>query len=562
MAEATLRGAPPRDRFAAGAPSIDLTESAARRVAWPIVLAITLAVVVRAILVFSHDFPLNDGALFLLMTQELWENGLRLPATTSYNGAQIPFAYSPLAFYTAAVLHGVFGVSLVEIFRFLPFVMATLVVGAFALLARELLPRRVSVVAAVFTFAVLPRSYLWLIMGGGLTRSFGFLFAVLSLHQLYRAYTRREQKYVITTTLLCSLTVLSHLGTAPFVAFSAILFFLFFGRHRFGIVASLTIAIGTLALTAPWWATVALTHGFEPFLAASDTGGTIFTQGQRTQVLRKLAYFGLGTAEPLFPLIGALAIFGSVVMIGKRQYLLTAWWLTIILLDVRAGATYSSIPVAMLAGVAITDFVIPSLSPPHLTNGARRRWTVATVLAIFLGYGVASALVRAPHLGAEGRFLTSLTEEDRATMRWVAQNTPRASRFVIVVGGAAGGWWADRIAEWFPVIAQRTSVATVQGTEWLPDSAFARQERRYDSVQGCAVWDARCLEQWERDAGLRYTHVYIPRSYPAECCAPLVAALRADRRYALVHEDRAAWIFARRAGPVPATSGALPYVDP
>ena len=535
-----------------------------RKGIWPIVAAIALGIVVRGILVFTRDFPLNDGALFLLMTQELGENGYRLPATTSYNGAQIPFAYSPLAFYVTAALHDLTGVSLVDLLRVVPFVATSLTLVVFVLLARELLPHRTAVIAAVFTIAVLPRSYLWLIMGGGLTRSFGFLFALGTLHQLYCAYTRREWRYVAGASVLASLTVLSHLGTAPFVAFSGALFLVMFGRHRFGLQASVMVAVATVVLTSPWWGTIALTHGFEPFLAASDTGGTIFSQGQRSQVLRKLAYFGLGTAEPLFPLIGALAIFGSFALIGRRQYLLPAWWLTIILLDVRAGATYSSIPVAMLAGFAITDVVMPALSPREEVglDGRRRHILTATVLTIFLGYGVASALVRAPHLGAEGRFLTSLTADDRRTMEWVGRTTPRASRFVIVVGGAAGGWWADRIAEWFPVVARRTSVATVQGTEWLPDGEFAAQERRYDSVQGCAVWNVRCLEKWERETGLRYTHVYIPRTLASECCAPLVAALRADRRYALIHEQPAAYIFARRAGPVPATSGSLPYVDP
>ncbi len=49
------------------------------------------------------DFPLNDGGLFATMIQDLVNNRLLLPASTTYNGLDIPFAYPPLAFYVAAL---------------------------------------------------------------------------------------------------------------------------------------------------------------------------------------------------------------------------------------------------------------------------------------------------------------------------------------------------------------------------------------------------------------------------------------------------------------------------
>ena len=67
-------------------------------------LAFVIAIAIRAVLVLSRSFPLNDGALFLLMTEEISAHGFHLPASTAYNAANIPFAYSPLGFYLAAVL--------------------------------------------------------------------------------------------------------------------------------------------------------------------------------------------------------------------------------------------------------------------------------------------------------------------------------------------------------------------------------------------------------------------------------------------------------------------------
>src|SRR5688500_7978018 len=526
-------------------------------------VAILLATSIRAFLVLSRDFPLNDGALFYLMSQELGANGFSLPATTAYNGAGIPFAYSPLGFYLAAALHAVLGVELAELFRFLPLLFGSLCVVAFALIGRELIPSRPTLVAALCTFAVLPRSFLWLIMGGGLTRSLGFFFAILALWQIHRAYTRQTWRHVAWATVCSALTVLSHLGTAPFVAFSAGLMFLFFGRQRFGVYASLAIGIGTAALTAPWWGSVAATHGFAPFIAADATGGTVFGTHTRSESLTKLAYFGLGTAEPLFPIIGALAIIGVMATITRRGAFLPLWWLATTLLDTPAGATYASITVALLAGIALTQVIVPIVARPPswiasvpravtgngwdvLTSAPRHRQVaVGVVLTVFLGYGIASAVLRRPSLNAEGRFLTSLTADDRAAMSWVARSTSPDSRFVIVVGGAAGGWWADRVGEWFPVLANRVSVATVQGTEWLREGTFEQRERQHNELQGCAIWSADCVEGWARTHGIAYSHIYIPKTLAFPCCAPLEAALRNDAGLGVVFDGPGATIYER-----------------
>ncbi|HEX5071801.1 MAG TPA: hypothetical protein VFW03_01275 [Gemmatimonadaceae bacterium] len=535
--------------------------------AWPAIAtgaAALLAVFVRAFLVMSRNFPLNDGALFYLMAQEIGDHGFRLPVATAYNAANIPFAYSPLGFYLAAFLHVAGGVDLLGLFRALPLVFSCLCVLAFYLLAGDLAPTRSTRIAALVTFAVLPRSFLWLIMGGGLTRSMGFFFAMLTLWQLLRVYRRPGWRHVALATAFASLTVLSHLGTAPFVAFSAVLMLLSFGRTWRSVRASLAIGVGTVVLTSPWWVSVAATHGFAPFLAAGATGGTIFGT-HRGEALTKLAFFGLGTAEPLFPLIGALAILGAFATLTRRGAFLPLWWLTIILLDTRAGATYASIPVALLAGLAITEVIVPIIARPPLWGGVAsaiaqgggwetvvraprpRQWAVAVTLFVLVGYGIASSVVRRPSLGAEGRYLTSLTTDDRAAMAWVVRHTPPTSRFVIVVGGAAGGWWADRVGEWFPVLARRVSVATVQGTEWLPAGTFESREREYDSLQGCAVWGGACLEQWAQASGHSYTHVYIPKTLAFPCCGPLDSALRHDPMYRLLFDGPGATIYEVRA---------------
>src|SRR5690349_23108814 len=101
----------------------ELPSRAARVMALPMTataaagLAIVLAVVVRTWLVLSRDFPLNDGALFYIMSKEVGDHAFRLPAMTTYNAANIPFAYSPLGFYLTALLHTITGASLMDLLR-------------------------------------------------------------------------------------------------------------------------------------------------------------------------------------------------------------------------------------------------------------------------------------------------------------------------------------------------------------------------------------------------------------------------------------------------------------
>jgi hypothetical protein len=126
-------------------------------------------------------------------------------------------------------------------------------------------------------------------------------------------------------------------------------------------------------------------------------------------------------------------------------------------------------------------------------------------------------------------------------MRWVAANTPRTST-VAVLNGAPLWFGLDAATEWFPVLAQRPSVATPQGYEWLPGGQFLRRGTLYDSLHVCLKADVTCLERWTAKSGSGFTHVYL---VGRGCCAPLRASLLASPHYALVHDDAGGTIFAR-----------------
>ena len=526
--------------------------------------AVLLGFVVRAAHVLAADFPLNDGGLFYAMVRDLQNAGYRLPDVTTYNRAGIPFSYAPLGFYVAAFLDDLTPLDLFAVFRFLPLVASGLSVAAFFLLARAMLSSRLAVVVAVFAFALIPRSFVWMLMGGGLTRSLGLLFALLALHQVYLLYTRREGRFILSAALFAGLTVLSHLETASFLAYSIVIFFLAYGRHRHGLVSSAAVALGTLAFTAPWWAAVLAEHGLAPFLAAGATGGTIFTGGLvRSDIVWSLVRFGASN-EPLFPLIGTLALLGVLACLAARSYLLPAWWVTIILLDWRAFKTFTTVPIALLAGIGVVSILAPFMTrlPGQLAAGSQalrrlnddrpaRPWpdhalralTLPLLLIFFLCYATFSALATGSAVGGEVPFLVSLSRDERAAMQWVAYNTPPRSRFLILTGS---GWPTDKTSEWFPVLASRQSVATVQGYEWLPNGAFDRQIDVYDQAQGCALRASVCIGAWSKEWGIPFTHLYVPKTPAGQCCTTLLFSVGDDPAYDLVYDGPGATIYTRR----------------
>jgi len=526
-----------------------------------LVLAVLLGVLLRMAHVVPHDFPLNDGGLFAAMAEDIRAAGFHLPAVSSYNGERIPFGYSPLGFYLVAILVELTGLTSVELLRWVPLAATVLTVPAFALLARRMIGDGAALVAAVAAFSLLPRSFTWLLMGGGLTRSLGFLFTILGLHQGMLLFTSGGRpRHAAGVAVCAALVAMSHLGTLPFFAFSYALLLLSYGRNRPVLIASAAAAIGAVLLASPWWVTVFAQHGLEPFRAAQATGGSAFSDPEtRARVLNALARFGLGTTgEPFFPVILVLAIAGGVRQLPSGSLLLPFWWIGTLLLDQRAGATYAALPVSLLAGIGAAHVLSPLLRYPRL----RQAGAVAVI-----AYCAVAAMVTDPERGGEGRLLTPLPADQRAALRWVARATQRDAAFLVVPDRA---WQADRLAEWFPVLAERQSVATVQGSEWLPGHEFQERVEEYDSLRQCTRAAPNCLERWEERTGRRFTHLIVPRNQPFPCCSGLLSGLSGHPEWQLLYQGSGAWIYERtglrsagtRARGAPLRSSAAPRGGP
>ncbi|MCC6382012.1 MAG: hypothetical protein IT304_05850 [Dehalococcoidia bacterium] len=524
--------------------------------------AVLLGVGVRAYHVLRWDFPLNDGGLFYQMARDLQDNGYRLPPDTTYNGANIPFGYPPLGMYVAAAVADATPFGLLTLFRILPLLATAATVGAFALLARRLVPSRAALLAATLAFAFVPRSFDWLLMGGGVTRSFGLLFALLALHEGHRMFTERRVRFAASTALLSALTVLSHLETGWFLACSMALLFLCFGRSRRAMLLAAVAGVAVVALTAPWWATVLAHDGLDTFRDANASGGSAFSDpGVRGYVFVSLGRF-VSTSEPWFPLIGTLGLLGALASLVTRRLFLPAWWALTIVLDPRAFPTFTTVPVAVLAGVGIVEVIVPALQrlrsavPAPSGNGAHDigrpaapailRAPAGWALAFFFVYSFTGSLVTKPGLATENDQLRPVSRAERDLMAWIRVNTAPDSRFLIL---PRSSWETDREGEWFPVLADRVSVATVQGFEWTP--LFNDQVDTYYRAFECGFRTVTCLDDWRVDTGRDFTHIWVPRERGLQCCSTLLAALRRDSRFATLYDGPGGTVFVRTEGPQP-----------
>ncbi|MBI1795049.1 MAG: hypothetical protein HYR70_12805 [Chloroflexi bacterium] len=482
--------------------------------------------------------PINDGGMFYVMIEDLKANRFLLPAFTSYNYLNIPFAYPPLAFYVGG-LTSLLGISTLNIIRWVPPFISTLSILAFYWMASLMLDSRSKAALAVFAYALIPRSFSWYVMGGGLSRSFGVLFLLLVSAAAWALFTKPALKYVFLTALFGAGAVLSHPETGLHAAAACALIWLFKGRTARGLRDAAFVALGVVLLTSPWWGTVIIQHGFAPFQSALSTGG----HGGFSW----LAWITFDFAEERFvTLLTVFGLIGFAVQSIRREWFLQVWMLVPFIVEPRSAAAIAIFPMAILAGIGLSDFVIPNIAA--LAAGSRndaQDWAVllsqSGAARIVMGFVLFIALI-----GALTYDLTlanyAVPADSRIAMQWVKLNAPADSKFLILTGRPDP--FSDPSAEWFPVFAERTSQNTIQGREWLLGKNFLPFRDDLENLQNCLNATPVCLDDWASARETDFNFVYIEKS--KQIPALLLMQLRRDSKYVLVYENNGAAIFERK----------------
>lgn len=515
-------------------------------------MILILAFVLGAWLRFSPTViageVINDGGMFYNMAQDLRNHHYVLPQTISYNDLDIPFAYPPLPFYLSALLSDLFRLPLKELFRWLPAIVSTLSILAFYVLARDMLKSSAPAVLGTMAFALMPRAYTWFVMGGGVSRALGQLFLLLVAWATYQAFTRKQARYLLWTMLFGALVTLSHPGQFLHAIVLCAFLWLFLDWKAFW--RALLVALGVALLTAPWWLTVTGRHGIEPFLAASQTGG--FSGMLWLPLL--LPTFAEEQFLTIFTIFGLLGLAAQLI---RRQYLLPLLLLIPFVVDPRSASSVAIFSLAMLAGIGLNDLVVPAVAalaacaigqtlpppgkdwPEFFSSQRPVRW--------LLGYFVFIALLGA-YAYNQPLARTVLPESGKEAMTWVRENTPPDSDFLLITG--IDDPFADPLQEWFPVLAGRVSVATIQGREWSLGGDFLAFHDSVRDLQRCLNADPVCVEQAAVEMGLSYDYLYLQKTpvvngqAAPDNPALLAHLVRVSPNYELVYESADVVIFA------------------
>ncbi len=559
-----------------------------------LILALVLGAVARFNIV-QPDFPFNDGAMFLQMTEELKAANYALPWFTRYNFLDIPYAYPPFGFYLAALLSDVLPVTPLELVRLLPVIFNLLTIPAVYLLGRNFFKSRSAAAFGALVFAVNASSYEWFIMGGGLTRASGYLFAILAVDQVYKMYTRRKPRYIVTATLLSALSILSHAQMGQFALVGAAVAFVFFGLNGVGLRYSIAVVAGVAALVAPWFLTVLSRHGLEPFRNAVSVASPGLDSLDVPYSTRMDLYLGLGTPTGLvgpaslytnfIPIIGLLKLVFDwppmpalpqalrarvrwlLRLIFHPRMFLPVWWTVNLVAASRGAPARAGVFVGLAAAVAVFEVLWPALRT--VISAQRRRdqplrfsrWQALRVGAfIVLSAVLSAAVITSPRnftqVPVAYRFY-SVDAADRAAMQWVADYTLPTCRFALV---GIGKWWGrDAVDEWFPYLTGRQSLITVQGSEWLADPSQDDMEFRRALADRCVDSDAACLDEFERRSGQTFTHVWIDSNARNPMPNGLRRALSQSPDYTLLYNHDGIMIFARKdtACPLPANEAEM-----
>jgi len=490
-----------------------------RRTEWAdliFVLALLLGTFMRFSPTLLAGFPINDGGMFAVMVDDLKTSHYLLPAFTTYNHLNIPYAYPPLGFYLGRLAADLFGWSAVEVVRWLPAFFASLSIPAFYLLALRLLKNKYYAAVSTLFFALMPRALSWFVMGGGLTRSPGQFFMLLTLAIVIRLYEENRRSDVILAGVFGGLAVLSHPEAAIHTFVSAIFLWLMLSRKRVAFLNSIAVGFIVLIVTAPWWGTVLSHHGMGPLLSGAETG-------QKVAAVFHLLFF-VFTEEPYATVIAVLGLIGIASRLLRRDYLLPLWMAIPFFVEGRSAAGPAAIPLAMLAAIGLVDVVLAAMqaragkdrvaSEGSSQNDVAQPEQVAPIERNIFIYLLAYLLFSAYQFGS-GISGATLYPPDREAMSWVRENIPGDARFLVLTGTTSVS--CDSVLEWFPALTGRQSIYTVQGTEWTQGENFNGYVVSTYPVQKClSSGDVSCLDAAIDRA--RYDYIYISKLLRVNNC--------------------------------------------
>lgn len=432
-------------------------------IAIPLIIA-TAALFMRLYVPLSVDFPLNDGGLFYRMILDLEANGLVPPRHTSYNLSSIPFAYPPLGLYAAAMAQRVTAIDLLDILRVLPPLLACVcLIPAWKIICR-LQSNPVTRVYSFAFYALSYQTYEWAIMGGGITRAPGMLFALIAILLLLRCSESGKFRDALGCGVSCGLTILSH-PNASLLLLASFAALIVFHKARPTFRACVLIAFSAGLVFLPWLASLIDRGLLGTFAEAAATGN--FEAASMFRLIEVL-FIGFPAHAVVMNVLALLGILRSLLM--RHWYALA--WFTLVYLTPRLSSFYTMLPLALLAGyggLTLHEFITARSRVENQSGDsdsiARTALAPTRILfAVVVASLLSNSVVKTVHLGT-----TILTKRMVAEYSKLALETSESSQFIVVTNGNVHH---HHLTEWFPAFSQRRSLLTPEGMEWVDARRF------------------------------------------------------------------------------------------
>jgi hypothetical protein len=214
--------------------------------------------------------------------------------------------------------------------------------------------------------------------------------------------------------------------------------------------------------------------------------------------------------EANLTIISLAGVLGLATLLAKKNFIIPLFLLTLYLVSPRNANTIGLVPVSMLAATGILDLIVPALKnlavPP-------KSWGL-----------LACYLILVAVMGSHGKMMdfskTQLSSANQQAMQWVRENTLTDARFWVITGTSS--LYVDPVLEWFPALAERQNISTIQGREWVRGEEFFAYAGKIQGVQKCYWLDAVCVEQAQRSLP-EFDYIYLPKQCIGEpdCSGPL-----------------------------------------
>jgi hypothetical protein len=262
-----------------------------------------------------------------------------------------------------------------------------------------------------------------------------------------------------------------------------------------------------------------------PFLSAVQTGihETFFPS----------LFHSFFTLQGGLPILPVLTLLGIIVTLQRRELFLIGWAFLPFFIDPRNAPAVAQYAFLLLSSEGLF-FLWAGFEKAYSNsrkvdrNSLPYAGIIASILLALLGL----YLLRATVTSEIGLAQVSLKNSDRETMEWIKINTHPSTRFLLMTNHGQISPMTDAYQEWFPTLAERRSINTLQGMEWFLGGGFYEYSLRLTDLQSCR--DVGCLKEWMSENGEQVDYLLIRTR---RISPDLLQSIESDADYHSIYES-------------------------